>query len=93
MEAGKALCASVTCNLPGGSHFSIKIGTDNVQVLRDLCKTVTTLGALYAGYKLLKPLIEEAVKKGLGGELDDQEIRDINPGSVHVLREISRGIR
>ncbi len=85
LEAGKALFASVTCNLPGGGQVAINIGADNVQVVRDLCKTVTTLGALYAGYKLLKPLIEEAVKKGLGGERDDQDVRGIRPGSLHVL--------
>ncbi len=94
----EALHFAATWN-PLGGEFSIAVGTDNVQVARDLCKTVTTLGevtrdvcktvttlgALYFGYKLLKPLIEEAVKKGLGGERDDQEIRGIRPGSLHVL--------
>jgi hypothetical protein len=84
-EVGKALRASISCNFPGGGEFSINIGTDNVQVVQGMLKTVTTLGALYFGYKLLKPLVESAVKNGLGGERDDQEIRGIRPGSLHVL--------
>ncbi len=32
----------------------------------------------------MKPLIEGAVNKGLGGERDDQEVRGIRPGSLHV---------
>ena len=54
-------------------------------VARDACITAVSLGALYLGYKLVRPLIETAVKRGLGGERDDQEVRDIRPGSLHVL--------
>ena len=36
-------------------------------------------------YKVIKPLIDDAVKKGFGGERDDQEVRGIRPGSLHVL--------
>ena len=82
LEAGKALVVSVSAT-PGGL-FSINISTDNVQVAKEVCKTVTTLGALYFGCQLLKPLIEGAVNKGLGGERDDQEVRGIRPGSLHV---------
>ena len=81
-EAGKALVVSVSAT-PGGP-FSINISTDYVQVAKEVCRTVTTLGALYFGYKLMKPLIEGAVNKGLGGERDDQEVRGIRPGSLHV---------
>jgi hypothetical protein len=94
-EAGKALSASVAWN-PLSGDFSINIVTDNVEVARDLCKTVrevtrdvcitaVSLGALYVGYKFVRPLIETAVKRGLGGERDDQEVRGIRPGSLHVL--------
>ena len=87
LEAGKALSANVTWN-PAGGNFSINIGTDNVQVAQEVCKTVTklgiTLGALYFAYKLLKPLIESAVTRSLGGERDDQEVGGIRPGSLHV---------
>ena len=94
-EAGKALSANVAWN-PLSGDFSINISTDNVQVARDLCQTVrevaryagitaVSLGALYLGYKLVRPLIETAVKRGLGGERDDQEVRGIRPGSLHVL--------
>jgi hypothetical protein len=47
--------------------------------------TAVKLGALYAGYKLMKPLIEGVVKRAFGGERDDQEIRDIKPRSLNVL--------
>ena len=97
-EAGKALSVTVA-----SGAFLININTDDVQVARDVCKTITevgestrdvaryvgitavSLGALYLGYKLVRPLIETAVKRGLGGERDDQEVRDIRPGSLHVL--------
>jgi hypothetical protein len=97
-EAGKALSVTVA-----SGAFLININTDNVQVARDVCKTITevgeftrdvaryagitavSLGALYLGYKLARPLIETAVTRGLGGERDDQEIRGIRPGSLHVL--------
>ena len=97
-EAWKALSVTVACG-----DFLININTDDVQVARDVCKTITevgkstrdvvryvgitavSLGALYLGYKLVRPLIETAVTRGLGGERDDQEVRDIRPGSLHVL--------
>ena len=87
LEAGKTLMFSASSK-PGG-ELSINISTDNVevalQIVKEVCKTATTLGALYVGYKLLRPVVEGAVKKGLGGERDDQEVRDIRPGSLHVL--------
>ena len=54
-------------------------------VARDVCITAVSLGALYVSYKLVRPLIETAVKRGLGGERDDQEVRGIRPGSLHIL--------
>ncbi|CAB4028839.1 Hypothetical predicted protein [Paramuricea clavata] len=81
--AGEALRAIVSWN-PVGGEFAINISTDNVEVAREVCKTVTTLGALYIGYQLIRPLIEGAVRNGLGGERDDQEVRGIRPGSLHV---------
>lgn len=52
-----------------------------------MCITAVTvsLGILYTGYQLLKPLIEETVKEGLGGVRGDQEFYDFNPGSLHFL--------
>ena len=86
LEAGKALVFSVSSK-PGG-EISINISTDNVEVaiqaLKVVGKTATTLGALYVGYELMKPLIKAAVKKALGGERDDQGDPDIKPGSLHV---------
>ena len=83
-EAGKALSLSAGWK-PLSREFSINIATDNVQVARDLCITTVSLGALYLGYKLVRPLIETAVTQGVGGERDDQEVRDIRPGSLHVI--------
>ena len=54
-------------------------------VAKDVCITAVSLGALYCGFKLLRPVIEGAVEKGLGGERDDQDIPRIKPGSLHVL--------
>ena len=86
LEAGKAIIISVSTK-PGG-EVSINISTDNVevalQVLKVVGKTATTLGALYVGYELMRPVIKAAVKKALGGERDDQRDPDIKPGSLHV---------
>ena len=86
-----ALSGSASCVVPGGGEFWINIATDNVEVAQDVLKTVrvvgktvVALGALYVGYKLLKPVIESAVKRGLGGERDDQDVRGIRPGSLRV---------
>ena len=83
---GKALRAGAS--LFGGT-FVINIGTDSVEVAQEVCKTVTKLGlglgAMYFTYSLLRPLVDAAVKKGLNGECDDQEVCDIRPGSLHVV--------
>ena len=47
--------------------------------------TTVTLGAIYARYKLKAKEMDAAISRGLGGERDDQAIRDIKPGSLHVL--------
>ena len=56
-----------------------------VKSTRDICTTAVSLGAIYTGYRLMRPLIAGAVKKAFGGERDDQDVRDIKPGSLHVL--------
>ena len=72
-----------------GGDFFIDISTDNAEValdvVKEVCKTATKLSALYVGYKLPRPVVEGAVKKALGGERNDQEVRDIKPGSLHIL--------
>ena len=67
-----------------GGEFLIDISTDNVEVAKQVCRAATTLSALYVGYKLLRPVVKGAVKKALGGERDDQEVKDIKLGSLHV---------
>ncbi len=95
-EAGKALIVDVSGNVPGGGSFSIKIITDNVEVAKEVCRTVAklgeatfkiagTLGVVYGAYKLLRPIIKGAAKKAFGGERNDQEIGEPRPGSLHVL--------
>ena len=68
-----------------GGGISISINSNSAQSVRDVCITAVTLGAIYAGYKLIAKKIDGAVSRGLGGERDDQKIRDIKPGSLHVL--------
>jgi hypothetical protein len=82
--ASHALQASISHT--GGGRFSFIVSTDSVQVVKVVCKTAITLGAIYAGYHLLKPLVDAAVSNVLGGQSrDDQDIEEIKPGSLHVL--------
>ena len=85
-EAAKALNLSISAK-PGG-EVSINISTDSVEVaievLKVVCKGATALGALYVGFELLRPVVNAAVKKALGGERDDQGDPDVEPGSLHV---------
>ena len=87
--AKEALSASLKYVTKGGGDLTINISTTDVQVVKDVvgtvCITAVTLSALYTGYKLIKPLVDGAVKRSFGGDRDDQEIRDIKPGSLNVL--------
>ena len=74
--------------------MSFNISASSIEVVKETCGTavklgaVGTIGAIGAmyGYPLLKPLIDAAVAKVFGGdERDDQEVREIKPGSLHVL--------
>ena len=80
-----------TSGLQGG-NISFIINTGNIEVTRKLrefvgdrtlCIRVTALGLLL-GYRLVRPLIENAVREAFGGNNDDQIIQII-PGSLHVL--------
>ena len=79
-----ALRAGASFTLVRGAEFFININTDNVEVVNILCNTVLKLSTLYVGYKLMRPVVDAAVKKALGGERDDQGDPDIKPGSLHV---------
>lgn len=74
---------AVLSNLSGssGEDISITISSDNAQVVGDLRVTAATLGALYAGYKLTARKIDKAISRGFGGKRDNQEIRNIKPGT------------
>ena len=78
------VCKSAIAGNTEAVKITIDISTDTVKVAKEVCKTAITLGALYVGYKLLRPVIDAAVKKALGGERDDQEVKDIKPGSLRV---------
>ena len=78
--AGQAIGVSFT-----GGDFSFTFSSNSAQSVRDVCITAVTLGAIYAGYKLIAKKMDGAVSRGLGGERDDQEIRSIKTGSLHVL--------
>ena len=67
-----------------GGDFSITISKDSFQQVKYLGITAVTLGAFYAGYKLIAKAIDGAIFRGLGGERDDQEIRDITPDGTNV---------
>ena len=67
-----------------GGVFSITISSGSAQSVRDLGITAVTLGAIYAGYKLIAKKIDDAISRSLGGERDDQEIRDITPDGKNV---------
>ena len=87
-----ALSGGASFPFPSGGKIAIKIATDNVEVAKDVLKTVrvlgftaVTLGGLYFGYKLLQPLIGSAVTRGLGGKRDDQGDPKFGRGSLRVL--------
>lgn len=67
---------------PVGGEFTISISTSEIRVARYLF--VTTLGALYTGYRIFQPLIDGAVKRALGGDRDDQGDPDIGTGCLIV---------
>ncbi|XP_028412210.1 uncharacterized protein LOC114535035 [Dendronephthya gigantea] len=71
-----------------GGTYNITIDADRA-VVRDIlfaASAVTiSLGAIYAGYKLIARKMDGAVDKGLGGERDDQDVRDIKPKCLHVI--------
>ena len=81
--------------LAAGS-FAFKIATDNVELARELGdvavrviqesgKVAVKLGAIYAGYNLLKPIIKAAITNAFGGQRDDQDVGEPKPGSLRVL--------
>ena len=90
--------AGIDVSFRPGGEYSFGIITDNLQAVELLSTagvtvaalrapdrtTAITLCALYFGYKLVKPLVDAAVKKALGGERDDQEVGDISRGSLLV---------
>ena len=73
-----------------GGIFSFKIETDNVEVAEEICRVagcvaigVMTLGVLHS-YRLIRQRIEDVVDRVFGRNRDDQQIRRIGPGCLHV---------
>ena len=58
-----------------GGQFLVEIVTRNVEIAKELGlqfgKTAITLGALYTGYSLMRPLVQAAVEKALGNGLNE----------------------
>ena len=80
-KAGKTIATSAL-RVAYGNIF-IAIASDNVQVTTEsgdfaskLGKTAITLGALYTGYSLIRPLVQSAVEKAFGSGLNDEDIRE-----------------
>ncbi len=80
-----ALCTSLIYGKGGDLFFNIS--TESVRMVRDVGITAAVaLGGVYAAYKIIEPLVfVGAVTKGLGGERKDQEIRNIERGSLRIL--------
>ncbi|CAB4043133.1 Hypothetical predicted protein, partial [Paramuricea clavata] len=79
VEVAKELCdtaVKITKELRGTA----------VEITKELSRTAVTLGTIYAFYKLAIPAVDAVIDKVFGGsERDDQEVREIKPGSLHVL--------
>ena len=80
-----ALCTSLIYSKGGDLLFNIS--TESVRMVRDVGITAAvTLGGVYAAYKIIESQVfVGAVTEGLGGERMDQEIRDIERGSLRIL--------
>ena len=70
-----------------GGRISLFIRAETVQAVRDVCLTGATLGGFGTVYALEAKRIDAATTLALGGERDDQKIKEIKPGSLHVLLE------
>jgi hypothetical protein len=60
-------------------------GANVVEITKEVGGTVVKLAGLYTSYKLIKLVIDGAVKNGFGGERGDQKVEKTKPGSLHVL--------
>jgi hypothetical protein len=76
-----------------GGDITVSISTNSVEVAKELINKLggkvsigigLALGAFLV-HKYFKPLVEDAVRNGFGGERDDQEVQDIRQGSLQVL--------
>ncbi|CAB4037604.1 Hypothetical predicted protein [Paramuricea clavata] len=77
--------ADATCTEGGNISIAIIGSKVDVKTLDNQYINATTLDAVYTRCPLVKPLIQKAVIKGIGGERDEQEVRDIKPESPHIL--------
>ena len=82
----KALHASYSGDK--GGFFKFNVGAHKATVAI-VAGTVTTLSGIYAYYKHKSReqelRFQQAVNKGLQGENEDQEVKDIPPGGLHIL--------
>ena len=86
MAKGFAMGVLCTSLIPGG-YLLFNISSESVRMVRDVSITAAvTLGGVYAAYKIIDSRVfVGAVTEGLGGERMDQEIRNIEQGSLRIL--------
>ena len=70
-----------------GGRISLFIRAETAQAVRDVGVTAVTLGALYTQSALEAKRIDAATTLALGGERDDQKVKEIKPGCLRVLLE------
>ncbi len=89
--AGSISQAALRATIIGrGNSLLIEISADSVAKLAKvgtLGVLAGTLGVLYGGYKLLRPIIDVAVERAVGGEQDDQEVRFEERFDTHCLTD------
>ncbi len=93
-EAGKTLqgvaqeAFRATASRPSAGGLSIMISCDRA-VARDILVAgsvaAISLGGIYAAYSVWSRKMDEAVKRGLGDEREDQRVDRIEPRCLHVL--------
>ncbi|XP_028403132.1 interferon-induced very large GTPase 1-like [Dendronephthya gigantea] len=92
-DVGKAAlqeAVHATFSAGNGGRFKFNISTDKTtSIVAIVAGTVVTLGGIYAYYKYKSRELElqykQAVNNGLGGENEDSDVEDIQPGCLHVL--------
>lgn len=65
--------------------LKIRVTANITMVDRDLCLAAVVVGGIYVGFRYFRPQIVEAILASLGGERNDQEIDNVEPGSSLIV--------